>query len=68
MANQIRIKRSLAGVKGAPTEADLATGELAYENENDVLYIGRELLGGIAEQNVKQVRAIGGAMNVQVLQ
>ena len=61
MANQIRIKRSLAGVKGAPTEADLATGELAYENENDVLYIGRELLGGIAEQNVKQVRAIGGS-------
>lgn len=40
MSNTIRIKRRTTGTAGAP-EQTLATGELAYNEIDDVLYIGK---------------------------
>jgi len=53
MANTIRIKRRITGATGAPST--LAVGELAYNEMDDVLYIGKY------NNNSPLVVALGGA-------
>ena len=53
MANTIRIKRRITGATGAPSS--LAVGELAYNEMDDILYIGKY------NNNSPIVVALGGA-------